>query len=272
MRSNPSERTVEIEEAFVGHWSHFGRWPRGELIDDMGTLRFETPIPQLPYNAVIRTRVASRVEEVVHRIVERFRRRKVGFVWVDHPSATPAHLGDVLVAEGVPLVERATGMWRELTDLPPRPERADIRIVEVLDDRAMADYTELIFDYWEVPAESRQLVAEANRYWNHDRTPVHRWVAYDSGNRPIGKMLLSLSAPSGVAAIYGMSVRPEARGQGVASDFTAVALHRAADLGCGRVVLHAFEMAVNVYRRAGFRPECQLSIHGTAPLWSARGG
>lgn len=164
MPSALSPRTAEIEDAFVGHWSHFGRWRHGELVEDMGTLRFETPIQQLPYNAVIRTHIGGGAEAVVQRLVERFRRRDVGFVWVDHPSATPAHLGELLIAEGVPPVEHATGMSRQLADLPPRPRRTDIRFDEVLDDRTMADYAELIFDYWNVPVESRELVAEVNRF------------------------------------------------------------------------------------------------------------
>jgi hypothetical protein len=36
--------TREIEDAFVAHWSVFGRWPKGELRDEQGVLWFETPI------------------------------------------------------------------------------------------------------------------------------------------------------------------------------------------------------------------------------------
>ena len=272
MAVDVSARTTEIEEAFVGHWSHFGRWPHGHLVEEAGTLRFETPIPQLPYNAVIRTRIEADPDRVVRRVVESFRRRSVGFVWVVHPSAAPANLGELLVAEGVPPVEDATGMSRELGDLVPLRLRDDVRYREVSDDRTMADYTDLIFNYWEVPEESRELVAEVNRYWVPERTPLQRWVAYDADAdaRPIGKMLLSFSAPPGVAAIYGMSVKPEARGRGVASDLTNLALHRAREYGCVRVVLHASEMALSVYRRAGFTPQCEFTIHGTAPLWTRR--
>lgn len=255
----------------MGHWSHFGRWPHGRLVEDAGTLRFETPIPQLPYNAVIRSRIGSDPDAVVRRVVESFQQRQVGFVWVAHPSATPADLGDRLDSAGVPLVEVATGMSRDLDRLPPLPSREDVRFEEVVDDRTMADYTALIFSYWEVPETSRHLVAEVNRYWVPTRTPVVRWVVYDAADQPIGKMLLSLSAPPGVAAIYGMSVRPEARGRGVASDMTLVALHRARHLGGHRVVLHASEMAASIYRRAGFTAHCELPIHGTAPLWTKHG-
>ena len=46
----------DIEEALVAHWSYLGRWMRGALVDEEGVLRYETPIPHLPYNGVIRTR------------------------------------------------------------------------------------------------------------------------------------------------------------------------------------------------------------------------
>jgi ribosomal protein S18 acetylase RimI-like enzyme len=67
-----------------------------------------------------------------------------------------------------------------------------------------------------------------------------------------------------------MSVRPEARGRGVAWDLANLALHLAREQGCARVVLHASEMALSVYRRAGFTRHRQLTIHGTAPLWTKR--
>jgi hypothetical protein len=46
-----------IEDAVVEHWSLLGLWPGAELVDEGGILRFETPIPALPYSAVLRTRL-----------------------------------------------------------------------------------------------------------------------------------------------------------------------------------------------------------------------
>jgi len=43
--SDVSQRIAEIEYALVGHWSHFGRWSRRALVEESGTLRYETPIP-----------------------------------------------------------------------------------------------------------------------------------------------------------------------------------------------------------------------------------
>jgi len=56
IRHSRMDVVTEIEEAFVAHWSVFGHWAQGELHEEDGILRFETPIRHLPYNGVIRTR------------------------------------------------------------------------------------------------------------------------------------------------------------------------------------------------------------------------
>lgn len=262
--------TREIEEALVGHWSHFGRWPKGALVEDRGTLRYETPIPHLPYNAVLRTRLAEdAADEVIARIVDSYARRGVDFAWWETPLTTPRNLGARLEPHGLRLVERATGMSLDLDGWEAEVPRGGVEYIEVVDDERMTDYAALVFSYWELPEESRDLVSEVHRFWGPGKAAAHRWVAYLDG-RPIGKAILSLAAPDGVAAIYGMSVRPEARGRGVATGLTTTALEKARSLGRRRVVLHSTEMAVGVYARAGFVERCPLAVYATAEVWSDR--
>ncbi len=266
----PVDRTREIEDALVRHWSHFGRWPHGALVDDGGALRYETPIPHLPYNAVVRTQIEEdAADEVVSRVVESYRRRNVDFAWWVTPSSAPDDLGARLEAHGLRLVEHATGMSLDLADGEAPQPRADVEYVEALDDDVLNDYTELIYAYWEIPEQWRQLVADVNAFWGPGKAPAHRWVAYVD-ERPVGKALLSLAAPEGVAAIYGMSVLPEVRGRGIASGLTSTLLRHARDVGCRRVVLHATEMAASVYARAGFVAQCPLAVYATTEIWSGR--
>ena len=273
MRANDDrdvDATREIEEALVGHWSHFGRWPQGALVEDAGTLRYETPIPHLPYNAVLRTGIAAEAAaEVVSRVVGSYRRRGVEFAWWETPSSAPSDLGTRLEANGLRLVEQATGMALDLIDWEAPPLRAGVEYVEALDLDVMNDYAELDRRLLGAPQEWRQLVADLNAYWGPGKGAVHRWVAYVDG-LPVGKALLSLAAPEGVAAIYGMSVRPEARGSGIASGLTTTLLRRARNIGCRRVVLHATEMAAGVYTRAGFAAQCSLNVYATTEIWSGR--
>ncbi|MGE5690982.1 MAG: GNAT family N-acetyltransferase [Pseudomonadota bacterium] len=259
----------EIEEALVGHWSHLGRWPKGALVEEHGTLRYETPIPSLPYNGVIRTTIIGDPDEVVADVLDTFRRRDVECLWWVHPSALPGDLGRRLAANGLSAVERVTGMAIELDDWRPQPTPPDVRYEPVETDEALGAYADLIVAYWDVPDESRALVEEVNAYWGPRSAPVHRWLALVEG-QPVGKVLLSLAAPEGIAAIYGMSVRPELRGRGIAGGLTTVALGRARDLGCRRVVLHSSELAVGVYERAGFAKVCPLTVYANAPIWTSR--
>jgi ribosomal protein S18 acetylase RimI-like enzyme len=266
-----SDEVAEIEEALIGHWSHFGRWPKGALVEEAGTVRYETPIPQLPYNGVIRTWIYERPAEVVDDVLSSFRERQVSCLWWDHPTAEPGNLGVLLTASGLRAVEHVAGMSVELeTVVGAMPETEGVRYIEVLDDDAMRRYSDLIVGYWEVPEGSRELVQEVNRFWGPGTASLHRWIAVTDHGEAIGKVLLSLSAPPGIAAIYGMSVRPQARGRGVASALTEVALSRAKELNCRRVVLHSSEMAVSVYERSGFTKRCDLTVYANSPLWASR--
>jgi GNAT superfamily N-acetyltransferase len=268
MAADP-EAVRELEEALVGHWSHLGRWPKGALVEDHGTLRYETPIPCLPYNGVIRTTIIGDPDEVVADVLDSFRRRDVECLWWVHPSALPGDLGRRLAANGLSAVEHVAGMAMELGDWQPQPTPPDVRYEAVETVDTLRAYADLVVAYWEVPDESRPLVEEVNAYRAPGSASAHRWLAL-VGGRPVGKVLLSLAAPAGIAAIYGMSVLPELRGRGIAGGLTTVALRRARDLGCRRVVLHSSEMAVGVYERAGFSKVCPLTVYANAPIWTSR--
>lgn len=262
------DRIREIEAALVGHWSHLGRWASGALVDEGGVLRYETPIPHLPYNGVLRTAITrDDPSETIGAVVESFNRRGVPFIWWEHPSCVPRDLGRHLERCGLTAVERVTGMSIDLDGWIAAEPRSDSRFAEIVDAHGMEAYEDMIVRYWELPPEAQAMVASLNRFWGPGRLPAYRWVAYID-DQPVGKALLSLAAPEGIAAVYGMSVTPEARGRGIAGDLTTTLLQRAKTLGCRRVVLHSSKNAVKVYRRAGFVDCCDMTVYATAPLWT----
>jgi GNAT superfamily N-acetyltransferase len=266
------EFTRDIEDAQVAHWSCFGRWPRGALIEEAGTLRFETPIPNLPYNGVIRTHLADEnADQVIASVVDSFARRGVAFAWWDQPSSTPADIGRRLEAHGLAAVMQVVGMSLELDGWSAEPLSSGVRYEQVLDDDALLVYEDLLFGNWELPEESeesRALIAEGNRFLGPGRVPMHRWIAY-TDEEPAGKGLLCLAGPPGVAAVYGMWVRPQARGRGIGFGITTALIRQAQELGCHRVVLHASDLGNPVYRRAGFVERCSFTVHATARVWSS---
>jgi ribosomal protein S18 acetylase RimI-like enzyme len=259
--------TADIEDALVAHWSQFGLWRRGELHDENGLLWFETPIAHLPYNGVIRTQLGADADVTIAAALERFRAREVECFWFAHPSATPVDLGERLAAHGLRAAEQITCMSLDLAAWVPAALPPGFVFREVLDEDDARTYTELTSQYWQIPDHDQPLVAELHGHWDRPRSPGRRYLALADG-RAIAKGYLSLAGPPGVAAIFGMSVRPEARGQRVATGLTTALLQRARAEGCRTVVLHSTPVAVGVYRRAGFVKRSALTIFATAPLWS----
>lgn len=258
----------DCEEALVAHWSQLGRLPGSRLHADDGLVWFETPVRHLPYNGVVRIRLdADMADGAIARVMGRYAVRHADCWWAVHPSATPPDVGERLAAAGLKPVERMNFMALELGDWQPPAAPSGVVFETPEDEAALRAYTELTLLYWEIPAEEQEAVAELHRAIVPGRFPGMRWLARIDGE-PVGKAYLSLAGPPRVASIYGMSVRPEARGRHVASGLTVAMMARAQALGCHRAVLHATDMAVGLYARVGFSPCGSATIFATAPVWS----
>jgi ribosomal protein S18 acetylase RimI-like enzyme len=275
MRPNASVASDDvqaIEDAFVAHWANFGLGPGGSYHDDGDLVWIEAPVPQLPYNAVIRTTLVDDIDERIVKVTAHFRQRNVNFLWLVHPSAQPADLSAKLAGHGLARVETATGMsielssWMENRTSVPLEVDGPIVYREVQNDPDMDAFEALMAYYWELPPESRRYAYGINRWVGlGPRAPGVRWIALMDGE-PVGKAYLSLLGSPDTAAIFGVSVRREARGRRVATILTEHLMQRAVDLGRRRVVLHSSEMAVNLYRRTGFVERCSLPVYATGAL------
>jgi len=258
-----------IEDAFVAHWSIFGRWDHGSLHDEDGVQWFETAIPHLPYNMVMRTRIDDPSPEgVIARIAGRFRDREVPYIWAVHHFDRPDGLALLLARQGLDLVETVTGMDMDLETWEPGVNVTDAEIVRAdHDETTLREYIELIRTYWSVPDSAQKMLEAFNYTYARDEAPGVRLVAR-LNDHPIGKLFMNTSELSlGRVAIYGVSVQPEARGHGVATGLMTEALVRAKALGAARCVLHSSEMAVSLYRRMGYVERCHISAYATAPLF-----
>ncbi|HUH07653.1 MAG TPA: GNAT family N-acetyltransferase, partial [Egibacteraceae bacterium] len=263
-----AERIAAIEQAFETHWRHFGVYPGAGLRDEDGILWFESPIRYLPYNWVIRTRIPDDrdIDRAIARVAETFRARHVPFMWIHRPSDEPADLDHRLPVHGLDLAETATGMDLDLDEYVTQAGTGIARIVDIGDDDAgLHDYEELIRTYWSVPETERSLIKTLNRYWTGARAPGIRLVAYID-RTPIGKLFMNTEELPERVSVYGVAVKPEARGQGVARALMNQALARAKADGARRCILHSSTMALPMYRKMGFVERCSLPVYATGPL------
>jgi GNAT superfamily N-acetyltransferase len=248
-----------LEENLWSLWSGFGRGDGCTLHDEADATWFDTPIPTLPYNGVIRFCAGVDVEDRIDQIFEHYGRRNVPFFWIVHPTATPG-LAERLRERGFEEAEACPGMTRVLSGLPPPRELpVGVRLVEVDSEAGASGLLELVGWRWAVPAEALPRLPEVTRAFavGAPGSPVRSWLAVRDGI-PVAKILLNLA--NGVAGVYGVVTRPEARGLGLARALTLHAFAAAEQEGYKLGVLHSTPMARAMYEKIGFHAHAVFRI------------
>lgn len=184
--------------------------------------------------------------------------------WLVGPSSGPPDLGDRLVEAGLGLLSDSAGMALDL-----RTWRAGAPLPGGVTTELVTDETGL--ERWrEVQRRGLGLDDALTEAWwiAHQRLgveawpPLRNWIASLDGE-PVAAAALFSGA--GVAGIYNVCTVPEARGRGLGTAVTAVALDAAAADGLDLAVLGASDMGYSVYRRLGFREVSRLRSYGAVP-------
>ncbi len=251
-----------LESNLWSMWAQFGRAPGCTLHQSDGALWFETPIRVPPYNMVVRFQGQADANAAIDAIFAHFRARGVPFLWLVHPSATPADLTVRLKVRGFEEVEPIAGMAADLNDLPPLPDApAGVEIHDVTPEQDFAPFMEFVASRWQVPQDARahlQAIARAtfrigvpgslNRAWLavKDGVALAKAVTHDGG---------------GAVGLYGMATKPEARGLGLGRLLCIKALSSARERGHDLAILHATPMAVSLYKGVGFRDLAPMHLY-----------
>lgn len=251
----------EIELNLWETWSNFGRGPGCTLHDESDALWFETPIPVLPYNTVLRFQVEQDIDQRIDHMIRCYAERNVPLLWIVHPSSQPDDLAERLQQRGLQEIEIAPCMARSLDVLPEAPPLpAGVEIREAIEDNDLMELYGLAAWRWGVPEEHRpQLRKMIEKFEIGERTSRTRfWLAWKDGV-PISK--IGLYRGSGSAGIYGVATRPEARGLGIASILMNVAMQAAKDMGYRLAVLDSSPLAEKLYKRLGFVTVAPLRLY-----------
>lgn len=263
----PKEVAIQaLEQNLWELWSHFGRGPGCALHAERGALWFDTPIPTLPYNGVLRSILTDNVDQQIDRIIEHYRKRGMPFFWLVHPSALPDDLSQRLSERGIAETEVASGMVANLADLPelsPVPDGFDIR--EVNDEVASSYFFELIAWRWHVPAEAQPHLRAIDEVMQVAKPSalVRCWLAWHEGV-PVAKAALRIAA--GAAGLYGVATKPEARGRGLARALALEAFRVARHAGQQLGVLHSSPMAKSLYAKIGFQDVAPFRIFASEEM------
>ncbi len=242
----------ELEHNLWETWSNFGCGPGCSLHDEGDVLWFETPMPIIPYNGILRFQAEADVDRKIDRLVRHFEERNVAFMWIVHPTSRPQDLPERLKERGLQEVELLPGMARTLTTLPdppPLPEGVSLR--KVRDESDASAFYDFAAWRWGIPEEHRGQVGAVMTSFclGQPGSKAHMWQAWRDG-QPLAKAGIYLAA--GSVGVYAVVTRPEARRQGLAGILVLRALEYARRSGRHLAILHSSPMAERLYRSLGF--------------------
>lgn len=248
----------DLEQNMWSMFSIMGLGTGGRLVDTPTRLVTEAPVPQPPYNAVLRFHDEGDqpLREQAVELLSPMLDRGVTPVWVVHPTTEPG-IRDVLGALGLVCAEEIYGMCADLADIDLPEQRDDVEI-RVFDQDSEHLWIDLVSWRYGLSDESSPYLRDVYRAGLRQGTGG--LVAVDAGV-PISKAVLHLA--DGVAGIYGVATTEAGRGRGLATYLCASALADARAAGAERTVLHSTPMAQGLYRRMGYRDVA------TFELWAA---
>jgi GNAT superfamily N-acetyltransferase len=242
-------------------WSNFGRGPGCTLHNESDALWFETPIPTMPYNTVLRFQVEQDVDRRIDSLIKSYADRNVTQLWIVHPSSLPNDLPERLTQRVLQEIEIAPCMARSLDNLPEAPLIPEgVQIREAIEESDLIELYGLAAWRWGVPEEYRpQLRKMIEKFEIGERgSNTRMWLALKDGI-PISK--IGLYNGSGSAGIYGVATKPEARGLGIASILMNVAMKAAKEMGHKLAVLDSSPLAEKLYQRLGFITVAPLRLY-----------
>jgi GNAT superfamily N-acetyltransferase len=250
-----------LEENLWSFWERFGKGDGCTLHRTDFATWYETPIPIIPYNTVIRFESDGDAEAQIAEIMAHYEQRAVVPAWILHPGARPSNLEGLLAARGLVEAEVVEGMAMHLADVPPVAVPGGRAVIEeIAHPDEVGDYLDLAAWRWEVPTEAiRHLEAMVDAFHiGEPGAPVRLWVARLDG-KAVAKVALNLD--NGVAGIYAVATLPEARGLGLARALILTSLHAARHAGFNLSVLHSTPMAVSLYERIGFEHVAPFKVY-----------
>jgi GNAT superfamily N-acetyltransferase len=212
------------------------------------------------HNSVVRASLADgEVDAAIRDMIAACERHQVPGTWHVGPSMVPADLGSRLIASGLRHDGSEPGMACDLDGVADVAPPVGVRIRRVEDQLDLAAWTATLgAGFGEGPPEAEWVGAMYGRIGLVDDAIWRHYLAL-AGEEPVATA--SLFCADGVAGIYFVSTRPNARGRGIGAAITATALHEARDLGHRIAVLTSSQQGYRTYRRLGFEEFCTIDIY-----------
>jgi GNAT superfamily N-acetyltransferase len=259
------ERGVKVNlYAFL---KRLGRSPAAAIVEEGPLVSWHTPLPNVWFNGVLASGSAPPdAERLIASRLAYFQERGVEAVsWWLEPHVERTEWEPHLLRIGFRADDSTPGMAIDLSKLrAPTRQPAGLEILPVEDDAALRAWITLVLPGFGLPATLFESAVELFTGLGLG-LPMRHYLGYLDGE-PVGTSTLFLGA--GVAGIYNVTTRDEARGRGIGTALTLAPLQEALRLGYEVGILQSSSKGFSVYRRLGFEQVCVMHYYA----WQAGAG
>jgi GNAT superfamily N-acetyltransferase len=270
--TSPTGMSAAIADGLEACFLLLATAPGGESHKTDGITVAFTGLPFFLFNGVFRTRLdvhlpAPELDRRIGEVVTYLRSRGVPFGWSVLPDDYPPDLQARLVASGFAPAGEQPGMAIALDQLGPAPQSPEgIAVAEVTDMEGIGVHMHLVASGSGLPPDfERAFLTLLQRLPFGPGKPIRYFLASEQGE-PVGTSLVVLSGR--VAGIFSVATVPQARGRGVGTLVTDLALRAAREEGHRIAILESSQMGYNVYRRIGFEEYCRIEHYA----WTGEAG
>jgi GNAT superfamily N-acetyltransferase len=222
----------------------------------------DIPYPNYVFNMVVQNRFTS-LDSVYHhidRILGEMTRRQVPLIWTTSASTQPNYLGYHLEANGLAHAVTGQGMVLDLVHLNEAQSMPAGLIIERVRTLAQLEgFVHVLAKNSNMPPEIEQAWLEKEISLGFDGyIPRQRYLGTLYGE-PVATSTLFSGA--GVAGLYHVATLPQARGKGVGSAISLVAMQDARWLGHRTATLISTPAGINIYHQLGFKPTETFEVY-----------
>jgi GNAT superfamily N-acetyltransferase len=240
-----------VEECAFNYLKFIASLPNMEVHEELDAFYISADAPVFYFNSVFNARFNGNAKQKIESAKEFFRRRRRNsLTWHITPSSQPENLSELIMVQGGELLESMPYLAVRLDDVPrdfPIPSNFDRKTVRT--HEMLAAWISVYCQVRGYPESADKLFRIFSDLDLTESSPLQLILGYLDG-KPVSTYSVFMDRE--IAGFYSLTTLPEARGHGIGTAISIVAVNLAMRYGYESAMLLSEHPSRNICKRLGF--------------------